>query len=151
MENPNHRHRRLLRACCERPRGCRAAEKRDEFAALHSITSSARNKIDVGTDTPIALAVFKLSTNSKLVGCSTGRSDGFAPLRILATNDAARRTIGTVSMPYDISPPACKRMRTGNTVARGFCLPRQALCPVWAANVGPESTSSMRTPSAAFL
>src|SRR5215470_6697694 len=84
----------------------RAAEQRDELATSHSITSSARNKIDVGTDTSIALAVFKLSTNSKLVGCSTGRSDGFAPLRILATNDAARRTIGTVSMPYDISPPA---------------------------------------------
>jgi len=66
-------------------------------ATVYSITSSARSKVDVGTDTPIALAVFKLSANSKLVGCSTGRSDGFAPLRILATNDAARRNIGSVS------------------------------------------------------
>ena len=66
---------------------------------LYSITSSARSKIDVGIDTPIALAVFRLSANSKLVGCSTGRSDGFAPLRIFATNDAALRNIGTVSMP----------------------------------------------------
>ena len=48
-------------------------------ATVYSITSSARSKVDVGTDTPIALAVFKLSANSKLVGCSTGRSDGFAP------------------------------------------------------------------------
>src|SRR5262249_3207911 len=31
-----------LRACRERPRGCRAAEQRDELAARHSITSSAR-------------------------------------------------------------------------------------------------------------
>jgi hypothetical protein len=56
-------------------------------------------KIDVGIDTPIALAVFRFSANSKLVGCSTGRSDGFAPLRIFATNDAVLRNIGTVSMP----------------------------------------------------
>src|SRR5262249_35130253 len=40
MHEPNHRHPRLLRACCERPRS-RAAEERDELAALHSITSSA--------------------------------------------------------------------------------------------------------------
>ncbi len=32
---------RLLRACCKRPRN-RSAEQRDEVAALHSITSSAR-------------------------------------------------------------------------------------------------------------
>lgn len=66
---------------------------------LYSITSSARSRMDVGTDTPIALAVFKLSANSKLVGCSSGRSDGLAPLRSLATNDAARRNTGTVSIP----------------------------------------------------
>src|SRR5262249_25672248 len=35
-------HRWLLRARCERPRDGRAAEKRDELASLHSITSSAR-------------------------------------------------------------------------------------------------------------
>jgi hypothetical protein len=33
-QKSNHRHRRLLRACRERPRG-RAAEKRDELAAPH--------------------------------------------------------------------------------------------------------------------
>src|SRR5262245_17897080 len=65
----------------------------------YSITSSARSRIDVGTDTPIALEVFRSRANSKLVDCSTGKSDGFAPLRILATNDAARRNIGTVSIP----------------------------------------------------
>src|SRR5262249_484156 len=31
----DHRHRRLLRARGERPRECRAADKRDELAALH--------------------------------------------------------------------------------------------------------------------
>jgi hypothetical protein len=41
MEEPDRRHRRLLRACRERPRR-RAAEQRDELAAFHSITSSAK-------------------------------------------------------------------------------------------------------------
>ena len=42
MKEPDHRHRRLLRARRERPRRRRAAEQRDELAAVHSITSSAR-------------------------------------------------------------------------------------------------------------
>jgi len=37
-ENPDHRHRRLLRASRERPRGCRAAEQRDEGAPSHFIS-----------------------------------------------------------------------------------------------------------------
>ena len=41
-EKPDHRHRLLLRARRERPRRRRAAEQRDELAALHWITSSAR-------------------------------------------------------------------------------------------------------------
>ena len=42
MNIPNHRHRRLLRSCRERPRHRRAADQRDELAAAHhSITSSA--------------------------------------------------------------------------------------------------------------
>ena len=34
---------------------------------------------------PSALAVLRLMINSNFVGCSTGRSLGFAPLRILST------------------------------------------------------------------
>jgi glutamine synthetase len=41
---PGHRHRRLLRARRERPCSC-AAEKRDELAAPHSITSSASSAL----------------------------------------------------------------------------------------------------------
>jgi hypothetical protein len=41
MEKSDYRHRRLLRACRERPRRSRAAKQRDELAPLHSITSSA--------------------------------------------------------------------------------------------------------------
>ena len=66
-KSSDHRHRWLLRACRERPR-CRAAEQRDELAAVHSITSSARSCIDGGTFKPSVLAVFRLMTNSNLVG-----------------------------------------------------------------------------------
>src|SRR5262249_41463307 len=83
-EEPDHRHRRLLGACRHRPRG-RAAEQRDELAPLHSITSSARRRKDSGIVSPIALAVVRLMTRSNLVGCSTGRSAGLAPLKILST------------------------------------------------------------------
>jgi hypothetical protein len=42
FKKPDHRHRGLLRTRAERPCRCRTAEQRDERAALHSITSSAR-------------------------------------------------------------------------------------------------------------
>jgi Right handed beta helix region len=49
------------------------------------MTSSARARIDCGIVSPRALAVLRLTTNSNVVGCSIGRSEGFAPLRILST------------------------------------------------------------------
>src|SRR6516225_9527699 len=45
----------------------------------HSMTSSARTRIDGGTVRPSVLAVSRLMTSSKVVGCWTGRSAGFAP------------------------------------------------------------------------
>src|SRR5262249_54817760 len=48
----------------------------------HSITSSASSCIELGTSRPSALAVCALMTNSNLVDWKTGRSVGFAPLRI---------------------------------------------------------------------
>src|SRR6516225_5712543 len=74
----------LLRAQRERPSGRHATKKRDEFAWPHSITSSARCCKNKGTSRPSALAVLRLTTSSNLVGCSTGRSAGLAPLRILS-------------------------------------------------------------------
>jgi hypothetical protein len=47
----------LLRARRERPRGCRAAKKRDEIATFHSITSSARRWRSKGTSRPSVLPV----------------------------------------------------------------------------------------------
>src|SRR6266511_4361975 len=76
------RHRRLLCPRCQRPPRRRAAEKRDELASFHSITSSARACKEGGTVTPSALATFRLITNSNVVGCNTGKSDGLALLRI---------------------------------------------------------------------
>src|SRR6266446_3908208 len=81
-EESDHWHRRLLRPRRERPRRCRAAEQRDEVAALHSITSSAMASSPGGKLRPNALAVSRLITNSNLVDCMTGSSAGFSPLRI---------------------------------------------------------------------
>src|SRR5262249_19834592 len=69
----------LLRARRERPHRPRAAEKRNELAALHSITLSARSTSPAGTSWPIAFAVLRLMTSSNRVGCSTGRSAGLMP------------------------------------------------------------------------
>src|SRR5262249_8216842 len=80
-----------LRARHERPRR-RAAEQREEVAARdHSITSSARASSIGGTVRPIAFAVIRLIASSNLVGCSTGKSSGFAPRKILSTYSAALR------------------------------------------------------------
>ena len=49
------------------------------------ITSSAWNKMLGGIVRPMAWAVFRLRTSSNFIGCSIGRSPGFAPLRILST------------------------------------------------------------------
>src|SRR5215813_11331446 len=58
----------------------------DEAPPAHPwITSSARASSDGGTVRPALLAVFRLMRSSSRVGCSTGRSLGFAPLRILST------------------------------------------------------------------
>src|SRR5262249_12994863 len=81
----DYRHRRLLRARRERPRGSRAAQKRDELATSHSITSSARASRLSGTVRPNAFAVLRLITMSFLVGACTGRSAGFSPLRMRST------------------------------------------------------------------
>jgi len=74
----------LLRPRQQRPRGWSAAQQRDELAPFHSITSSARASSVGGTSMPSAFAAFMLMISSNLVGCSTGRSAGFAPSNILS-------------------------------------------------------------------
>ena len=48
----------------------------------YSITSSARASSVGGTARPSAVAVLRLTTSSNFVGCTTGRSLGFSPLRM---------------------------------------------------------------------
>src|SRR5262249_60550321 len=101
---------RLLRPCCKRP--CRrAAEQRDELAAPHSITSSATNRMSRLIVSPTSLAAFTLMTSSNLVGRSTGKSAGFAPLSILSTYVAVRRNRSSRFAPYDMRPPASTNSR----------------------------------------
>src|SRR5262249_44630311 len=75
--------------------GCsnRTCQTGKKIPASHSITSSARASSVAGTSRPSALAVLRLISISNLVGCSTGRSAGFAPLKILSTYSAARRSM----------------------------------------------------------
>src|SRR5262249_20782013 len=54
-------------------------------APFHSITSSASASSVSGIWRPSALAVLMLTTSSILVGCTTGISAGFSPLRTRPT------------------------------------------------------------------
>ena len=49
---------------------------------FYSITSSATSRTDVGSSRPSDPATLRLTMSSTLVGCWTGKSVGFAPLRI---------------------------------------------------------------------
>jgi hypothetical protein len=77
----------------------RSAEKCDELATFHSITSSARTSRDEGTVILRVFAVLRLTDKSILVGNSTGRSPGRAPCRILSTKEADRRQHHSRSTP----------------------------------------------------
>ena len=64
-----------------RQRSAKYPNTRKQIVA-YSITSSARASSVGGISSPSALAVLRLMTRSNLVGCTTGRSAGFSPLRI---------------------------------------------------------------------
>jgi hypothetical protein len=57
-------------------------ERVQQTEQAYSITSFACASKLGGKVTPIALAVGRLMTNSNSVGCTTGMSDGFSPLRM---------------------------------------------------------------------
>ncbi len=76
----------LLRLGGERHgQGPQRQPAQERAPAHHCMISSARTRIDWGIVRPSALAVLRLITSSNFVGCSTGRSPGLAPLRILST------------------------------------------------------------------
>ena len=82
----------LTASWASKRRGERACAECNEKCATrsHSITLSARTRMDCGILMPSAFAVFMLITSSNLVGCSIGSSPGLAPLRILSANAAER-------------------------------------------------------------
>src|SRR5262249_8826272 len=86
--------------------------------SFHLITLSARASTLGGIVRPICFAAFRLMTNSNFVGCSTGRSAGLAPFKILSTYVAARRSKSGKLTPYDISPPASTVARCSYMVGR---------------------------------
>src|SRR6266705_5933299 len=97
---------RLLRRDDERRGEQAARQTADERAPLHHwMISSARCSSDRGIVSPSALAVLRLITSSNFVGCSTGRSPGLAPLRILSTCPPARRSTSKVLGPYEMRTP----------------------------------------------
>jgi hypothetical protein len=68
---------------CAVPSCCAAPGTREMNARrFYSITSSAVASNACGTWRPSILAVEALMTSSNLLGCSTGKSAGFAPLRM---------------------------------------------------------------------
>ena len=62
-----------------------AARRAVAVGPAYPITSSARTSTDGGIVNPSALAAVLLTISSSLVGNSTGRSPGLAPLKILVT------------------------------------------------------------------
>src|SRR5205814_1708322 len=78
----------------------------------HRITSSALTSIACGIVMPSAMAALRLITSSNFVGCSMGRSPGFAPLSILSTYSATRRDRSTRCAPYERRPPASTNSRS---------------------------------------
>jgi hypothetical protein len=81
----------LRRAAHTKRHGECSAKQRDELAAPHSITSSARARSVGGMSRPSAFAVLRLITSSKTAEACTGKSAGLAPLRIRSTYVAACR------------------------------------------------------------
>src|SRR5260370_1995442 len=71
----------------------------DPGAGAYWTTSSARASSDCGIVRPSALAVLRFITSSNLVGCSTGRSAGRAPFKILSAYSAALRYISRLLAP----------------------------------------------------
>src|SRR5262245_31620867 len=65
VEKADHRNSWVLRVSRERPRRRRAAEQRDEVAPPHSITSSARKRIEVRTATPMVFVLERASSSCR--------------------------------------------------------------------------------------
>src|SRR5215472_8873685 len=76
-------HRRSPHSICTTADVSRCSKLR-LWRLTYSISSSARAISDRGTVTPSVFVVLRFTTRSNLVACSTGRSLGLAPRRILS-------------------------------------------------------------------
>ena len=88
--------------------GYRSASASTRRAARFSSKSSlggCSGSRTTGVGIPRAFAVLRLTVKSTFVGCSTGRSPGFAPLKILSTWVALCGRGPKTSAPYWRSPP----------------------------------------------
>src|SRR5215472_12031991 len=70
------------------PKGASRYDSEQAALLFYLITLSAHASTVGGIVRPICLAVFRLITSSNFVGCSTGRSAGLVPVRILSTYQA---------------------------------------------------------------
>ena len=71
-----------------------------DISQTYSITSSARTRIDCGMFKPSALAALLFTISSSLVGNSTGRSPGLAPLNLIHISGCAikiLRQVGSIA------------------------------------------------------
>src|SRR5262249_8849128 len=97
-----------------------------ELAALvehgYSMTWSTRSRMDSGIVSPSALAVLRLMTSSNFVGCSSGKSPGLAPFRILPVRDPRRLYASARLGPYDMRQPAVAFSRKSEIVASRFAI-----------------------------
>src|SRR5262249_36377774 len=120
-------------------------EKAEERAGeLHWILSSARASTDGGIVRLRALAVLRLITRSKTVGSSTGRSAGFAPLRIRSTYHAVRRQIASKFGAYVMRQPAATNCRWSHIEGSRWRRARSAMTGTFAApsNIASPGTTS---------
>src|SRR6266540_5122862 len=92
------------------------------------MASSAFSSTDGGIVSPRDLAVLRLITSANLVGCSMGRSAGFAPFRILSTYTAASPAMSTKLAPYAMSPPASTYSRNAKLVGSRFFRASCVIC-----------------------
>ena len=75
------------------------------------------------------------------MGCSTGRSAGLAPLRILSTNVAARRCMSAKSGLYDNRPPALGYADAGYMPGRRLRFEKSTIREILGRNQVQSSTN----------
>src|ERR1700681_2734376 len=116
-----------------------------EFLVLHSSNASAPRIIPGGISSPSALAVLRLTTISSLVGCSTGRSAGFTPLRI-SRHSARLLNRAILCLVRYGAPESTKTIDGRPPQLAASCEPLTAAHPHGAVSWCPRSWEARRAP-----